>query len=190
MVQFSGTRSSPSDKPFSRRALDLSAYRIFGSHDSTDCVGQQASPISGLFVDFDFEARVPERAGIIIKRRCMQSCALGAQLPTCANESAARLYYSGNLVKRSTFISREEQDVHTKRAIEGAIAPSRFRDVAGLETETMPRSRCHREFLGHTYSQGIGIYAFDVCTEPACEISSDAATATAKVREFGFRAWR
>jgi hypothetical protein len=78
MVQFSRARSSPSQKPFSRRAFDLSAYRIIGCHDSADGVSQQASPISGLFVDFDFEARILERAGIIIKRWCVQSCALGA----------------------------------------------------------------------------------------------------------------
>ena len=58
MVQFSRARSSPSQKPFSRRAFDLSAYRIIGCHDSADGVSQQASPISGLFVDFDFEARI------------------------------------------------------------------------------------------------------------------------------------
>ena len=87
------------------------------------------------------------------------------------------------------FIGHEEQDIHTKRAIEGATPPSRFRDVASLEPETMPRPRCHREFLGHAYGEGIGIYAFDVCTEPACEIPSDAATATAKIREFGFSTW-
>ena len=81
----------------------------------------------------------------------------------------------------SPFIGHEEQDIHTKRAIE-----SRFRDVASLEPERMPRPRCHREFLGHAYGEGIGIYAFDVCTEPACEIPSDAVTATAKIREFGF----
>jgi len=89
----------------------------------------------------------------------------------------------------SPFIGHEEQDIHTKRAIEGAIPPFRFRDVASLEPETMPRPRCHREFLGHAYGEGIGIYAFDVCTEPACEIPSDAATATAKIREFGFSTW-
>ena len=71
MVQFSRARSSPSQKPFSRRAFDLSAYRIIGCHDSADGVSQQASPISGLFVDFDFEARILERAGIIIKRLCV-----------------------------------------------------------------------------------------------------------------------
>ena len=53
----------------------------------------------------------------------------------------------------------------------------------------MPRPKCHREFLGHAYGEGIGIYAFDVRTEPACEIPSDAATATAKIREFGFSTW-
>ena len=59
MVQFSRARSSPSlQKPFSRRAFNLSAYRIIGCHDSADGVSQQASPISGLFVDFDFEARI------------------------------------------------------------------------------------------------------------------------------------
>jgi hypothetical protein len=78
MVQFSRARPSPSQKPFSRRAFDLSAYRISGCHDSADGVSQQASPISGLLVDFDFEARILERAGIIIKRWCVQSCALDA----------------------------------------------------------------------------------------------------------------
>jgi len=78
MVKFSRARSSPSQKPFSRRAFDLSAYRIFGCHDSADGVSQQASPIPVSFVDFDFEARILERAGIIIKCLCVQSCALGA----------------------------------------------------------------------------------------------------------------
>ncbi len=71
MVQFSRARSSPPQKPFSCRAFNLSACRIIGCHDSADGVSQQASPISGLFVDFDFEARILERAGIIIKRLCV-----------------------------------------------------------------------------------------------------------------------
>jgi len=49
MVQFSRARSSPSQKPFSRRAFDLSAYRIIGRHDSADGVNQQASPDVGCW---------------------------------------------------------------------------------------------------------------------------------------------
>jgi hypothetical protein len=48
MVQFSRARSSPS-QPFSRRAFDLSAYRIIGCHDSADGVNQQASPDVGCW---------------------------------------------------------------------------------------------------------------------------------------------
>ncbi len=61
----------PISEAVSCRAFNLSACRVIGCHDSADGVSQQASPISGLFVDFDFEARILERAGIIIKRLCV-----------------------------------------------------------------------------------------------------------------------
>jgi len=44
-----------------------------------------------------------------------------------------------------------------------------------------------REFLSQTDGKGVSVYPFNVSAKLLCEVPPDAATATAQVREFGFR---
>jgi hypothetical protein len=76
-----------------------------------------------------------------------------------------------------------------KSAVEGVITPSRLCDVARLEPEALRHSGSDREFVRHADGEGIGVYAFNVCIELLGQIPPDAADATAKIHEFGFRTW-
>jgi len=144
-------------------------------------------PRAFVNVGFDNKPRILERAGVFVERRSGQRYTGSAQLPARADETAAGLQYPSNFLQCRSFVGYEEQDVHAECAIEAVITPSCFRNIASLEPEKPGHSGRDREFLSHTGGERVSVYAFNVSTELFCEVASDATTAKAKVREFGFR---